>query len=73
MKKPCVLLVNLGSPDSTIPRTLENTFEEFLIDPRDRPTKMGKNLISKRNYPKYTPKKSAEAYQPKICGKRVLL
>ncbi|HPF09859.1 MAG TPA: ferrochelatase [Flavobacteriaceae bacterium] len=63
MKKG-VLLVNLGSPDSTNPKDVRKYLEEFLMDPRviDLP-KWARTLLVKGIILNTRPKKSAEAYQ----------
>ncbi|MDT0555496.1 ferrochelatase [Patiriisocius hiemis] len=62
MKKG-VLLVNLGSPDSTKPKDVKKYLDEFLMDPRviDLP-KWARVLLVKGIILNTRPKKSAEAY-----------
>ncbi|MFL1894334.1 ferrochelatase [Aquimarina sp. 2-A2] len=59
-----VLLVNLGSPDSTDPKDVKKYLGEFLMDPRviDVPT-WARTLLVKGIILNTRPKKSAEAYQ----------
>ena len=63
MKKG-VLLVNLGSPDSTDPKDVKKYLDEFLMDPRviDVP-KWARILLVRGIILNTRPKKSAEAYQ----------
>jgi len=58
-----VLLVNLGSPDSTNPRDVRKYLDEFLMDPRviDVP-KWARILLVRGIILNTRPKKSAEAY-----------
>lgn len=58
-----VLLVNLGSPDSTNPKDVKKYLDEFLMDPRviDLP-KWARTLLIKGIILNTRPKKSAEAY-----------
>jgi ferrochelatase len=58
-----VLLVNLGSPDSTNPKDVKKYLDEFLMDPRviDLP-KWARTLLVKGIILNTRPKKSAEAY-----------
>jgi ferrochelatase len=62
MKKG-VLLVNLGSPDSTDPKDVKKYLDEFLMDPRviDVP-KWARILLVRGIILNTRPKKSAEAY-----------
>lgn len=62
MKKG-VLLVNLGSPDSTNPKDVKKYLDEFLMDPRviDLP-KWARILLVRGIILNTRPKKSAEAY-----------
>lgn len=62
MKKG-VLLVNLGSPDSTNPKDVKKYLDEFLMDPRviDVP-KWARILLVRGIILNTRPKKSAEAY-----------
>jgi len=59
-----VLLVNLGSPDSTNPKDVKKYLDEFLMDPRviDVP-KWARILLVRGIILNTRPKKSAEAYQ----------
>ncbi len=59
-----VLLVNLGSPDSTDPRDVKRYLDEFLMDERviDVPF-WARNIIVRGIILNTRPKKSAEAYQ----------
>lgn len=59
-----VLLVNLGSPDSTDPRDVKRYLDEFLMDERviDVPL-WARNIIVRGIILNTRPKKSAEAYQ----------
>ena len=59
-----VLLVNLGSPDSTNPKDVKKYLGEFLMDPRviDVPL-WARTLLVKGIILNTRPKKSAEAYQ----------
>lgn len=59
-----VLLVNLGSPDSTDPKDVKKYLDEFLMDPRviDVP-RWARILIVRGIILNTRPKKSAEAYQ----------
>ena len=59
-----VLLVNLGSPDSTKPEDVKSYLDEFLMDPRviDIP-KVFRSLIVRGIILNTRPKKSAEAYK----------
>ncbi|MCH2489973.1 MAG: ferrochelatase [Flavobacteriales bacterium] len=59
-----VLLVNLGSPDSTDPKDVKRYLDEFLMDPRviDVP-KWARILLVRGIILNTRPKKSAEAYQ----------
>lgn len=59
-----VLLVNLGSPESTHPKDVKNYLDEFLMDPRviDVPYLL-RALLVKGIVLKTRPKKSAAAYQ----------
>lgn len=63
MKKG-VLLVNLGSPDSTNPKDVKKYLDEFLMDPRviDVPFWL-RSFIVRGIILNTRPKKSAEAYQ----------
>jgi len=63
MKKG-VLLVNLGSPDSTKPKDVKKYLDEFLMDPRviDVP-RWARILLVRGIILNTRPKKSAEAYQ----------
>lgn len=63
MKKG-VLLVNLGSPDSTSPKDVKKYLDEFLMDPRviDVP-KWARILLVRGIILNTRPKKSAEAYR----------
>ncbi|MAO08217.1 MAG: ferrochelatase [Alteromonas sp.] len=63
MKKG-VLLVNLGSPDSTDPKDVKKYLDEFLMDPRviDVP-RWARILLVRGIILNTRPKKSAEAYQ----------
>ncbi|MEZ4857248.1 MAG: ferrochelatase [Flavobacteriaceae bacterium] len=63
MKKG-VLLVNLGSPDSTNPKDVKKYLDEFLMDPRviDVP-KWARILLVRGIILNTRPKKSAEAYK----------
>ncbi len=63
MKKG-VLLVNLGSPDSTDPKDVKKYLDEFLMDPRviDVPFWL-RSFIVRGIILNTRPKKSAEAYQ----------
>ena len=62
MKKG-VLLVNLGSPDSTDPKDVKKYLDEFLMDPRVIDvTKWARILIVRGIILNSRPKKSAEAY-----------
>ncbi|RFN59122.1 ferrochelatase [Marixanthomonas ophiurae] len=63
MKKG-VLLVNLGSPDTTKPKDVKKYLDEFLMDPRviDVP-RWARILIVRGIILNTRPKKSAEAYQ----------
>lgn len=63
MKKG-VLLINLGSPDSTNPKDVKRYLDEFLMDPRviDIP-KWARILLVKGIILNTRPKKSAEAYK----------
>lgn len=63
MKKG-VLLVNLGSPDSTKPKDVKRYLDEFLMDPRviDLP-KWARTLLVRGIILNTRPKKSAAAYQ----------
>ena len=58
-----VLLVNLGSPDSTDPKDVKKYLDEFLMDPRviDVP-KWARTLLVRGIILNTRPKKSAEAY-----------
>ncbi|PQB05546.1 ferrochelatase [Aureitalea marina] len=58
-----VLLVNLGSPDSTDPKDVKRYLDEFLMDPRviDVP-KWARTLLVRGIILNTRPKKSAEAY-----------
>ena len=58
-----VLLVNLGSPDSTNPKDVKKYLDEFLMDPRviDVP-KWARTLLVRGIILNTRPKKSAEAY-----------
>ncbi|MGB0896953.1 MAG: ferrochelatase [Flavobacteriaceae bacterium] len=59
-----VLLVNLGSPDSTNPKDVKKYLDEFLMDPRVIDVNyLLRALIVKGIILKTRPKKSAEAYQ----------
>lgn len=59
-----ILLVNLGSPDSTHPEDVKKYLDEFLMDPRviDIP-KVLRSLIVRGIILNTRPKKSAEAYK----------
>lgn len=59
-----VLLVNLGSPDSTDPKDVKKYLDEFLMDPRviDYPFWL-RSIIVRGIILNTRPKKSAEAYQ----------
>src|SRR5690606_9482791 len=59
-----VLLVNLGSPDSTDPQDVKRYLDEFLMDERviDVPL-WARNIIVRGIILNTRPKKSAEAYQ----------
>src|SRR5690606_27207831 len=59
-----VLLVNLGSPDSTNPKDVKKYLDEFLMDPRviDVPFWL-RSFIVRGIILNKRPKKSAEAYQ----------
>ncbi|RZS99175.1 ferrochelatase [Aquimarina brevivitae] len=59
-----VLLVNLGSPDSTDPKDVKTYLDEFLMDPRviDVPY-WARTLLVRGIILNTRPKKSAEAYQ----------
>ena len=59
-----VLLVNLGSPDSTNPKDVKKYLDEFLMDPRviDVPFLL-RSFIVRGIVLNTRPKKSAEAYQ----------
>jgi ferrochelatase len=59
-----VLLVNLGSPDSTNPKDVKKYLDEFLMDPRviDVP-RWARILLVRGIILNTRPKKSAEAYQ----------
>ncbi|HLW32582.1 MAG TPA: ferrochelatase [Aequorivita sp.] len=59
-----VLLVNLGSPDSTDPKDVKRYLDEFLMDPRviDVPFLL-RSFIVRGIILNTRPKKSAEAYQ----------
>ena len=59
-----VLLVNLGSPDSTDPKDVKKYLDEFLMDPRviDVP-KWARILLVRGIILNTRPKKSAEAYK----------
>ena len=59
-----VLLVNLGSPDSTNPKDVKKYLDEFLMDPRviDVPFWL-RSFIVRGIILNTRPKKSAEAYQ----------
>lgn len=59
-----VLLVNLGSPDSTDPKDVKKYLDEFLMDPRviDYPF-WARSIIVRGIILNTRPKKSAEAYQ----------
>ena len=59
-----VLLVNLGSPDSTDPKDVKKYLDEFLMDPRviDVPFWL-RSFIVRGIILNTRPKKSAEAYQ----------
>ncbi|MDC7995074.1 ferrochelatase [Altibacter sp. HG106] len=59
-----VLLVNLGSPDSTDPKDVKKYLDEFLMDPRviDVP-RWARILLVRGIILNTRPKKSAEAYQ----------
>ncbi len=59
-----VLLVNLGSPDSTDPKDVKKYLDEFLMDPRviDVPH-WARTLLVRGIILNTRPKKSAEAYQ----------
>ncbi|NNM23041.1 MAG: ferrochelatase, partial [Flavobacteriaceae bacterium] len=58
-----ILLVNLGSPDSTNPKDVKKYLDEFLMDPRviDVP-KWARILLVRGIILNTRPKKSAEAY-----------
>ena len=63
MKKG-VLLVNLGSPDSTSPKDVKKYLDEFLMDPRVIDVPQWARILLVRGIILNTrPKKSAEAYQ----------
>ena len=59
-----VLLVNLGSPNSTSVKDVRNYLDEFLMDPRviDLPY-LSRALLVKGIILRTRPKKSAAAYQ----------
>lgn len=59
-----VLLVNLGSPDSTSPEDVKKYLDEFLMDPRviDIP-KIWRTMVVRGIILNTRPKKSAEAYK----------
>ena len=59
-----VLLINLGSPDSTDPKDVKKYLDEFLMDPRviDVPY-WARTLLVRGIILNTRPKKSAEAYQ----------
>ena len=59
-----VLMVNLGSPDSTDPKDVKRYLDEFLMDPRviDVP-RWARILLVRGIILNTRPKKSAEAYQ----------
>lgn len=59
-----VLLINLGSPDSTDPKDVKKYLDEFLMDPRviDLP-RWARTLLVRGIILNTRPKKSAEAYQ----------
>jgi len=59
-----VLLVNLGSPDSTAPKDVKKYLDEFLMDPRviDVP-RWARILLVRGIILNTRPKKSAQAYQ----------
>jgi protoporphyrin/coproporphyrin ferrochelatase len=59
-----VLLVNLGSPDSTDPKDVKKYLDEFLMDERviDVPL-WARNILVRGIILNTRPKKSAEAYQ----------
>lgn len=63
MSKKGVLLVNLGSPDSTKPKDVKKYLDEFLMDPRviDVP-RWARILLVRGIILNTRPKKSAEAY-----------
>jgi ferrochelatase len=63
MKKG-VLLVNLGSPDSTDPKDVRKYLDEFLMDPRVIDlSKWARTLLVRGIILNTRPKKSAEAYK----------
>ncbi|MBK5213128.1 MAG: ferrochelatase [Flavobacteriaceae bacterium] len=64
MNKKGVLLVNLGSPDSTNPKDVKKYLDEFLMDPRviDMPFWF-RSFLVRGIILNTRPKKSAEAYQ----------
>lgn len=64
MKKPGVLLVNLGSPDSPTVPAVRRYLREFLMDPRvmDLPWPLRALIVNAFILPS-RPKRSAEAYQ----------
>ena len=63
MSKKGVLMVNLGSPDSTDPKDVKRYLDEFLMDPRviDVP-RWARILLVRGIILNTRPKKSAEAY-----------
>ena len=67
-----VLLVNLGSPDSTETDDVRDYLDEFLMDERVIDLPKWFKVFSKRDNLKTRPKKSAEAYK-KIWWKEGLL
>ncbi len=66
-----VLLVNLGSPDSTNPKDVKKYLDEFLMDPRviDVPYWF-RSFLVRGIILNTRPKKSAEAYQTNLVGRR---
>ncbi len=59
-----VLLVNLGSPDSTDPKDVKKYLDEFLMDPRVIDlSKWARTLLVRGIILNTRPKKSAEAYK----------
>ncbi|MEI6493362.1 MAG: ferrochelatase, partial [Verrucomicrobiota bacterium] len=64
MSKPGVLLINLGSPDSTSVHDVRRYLREFLMDPRvlDSPWPVRWSVVNLAILPK-RPVESAEAYK----------